>query len=83
MAAGSQFAQPLTAIGLGGLGVLLILLGGLLLIGGGLERLWRRARFPVRRFPPPQLNLMDRLGIRCRRCAGVVAIGCFPDGLVR
>jgi multisubunit Na+/H+ antiporter MnhB subunit len=38
--------SSLTAIGLGGLGVLLILLGGLLLIGGGLERLWRRARPP-------------------------------------
>jgi hypothetical protein len=38
--------SSLTAIGLGGLGVPLILLGGLLLIGGGLERLWRRARSP-------------------------------------
>jgi hypothetical protein len=43
--------SSLTAIGLGGLGVLLILVGGLLFIGGGLERLWRRARSPSGGFP--------------------------------
>ena len=38
--------SSLTAIGLGGLGFLLVLAGVLLVIGSGLERLWRRVRTP-------------------------------------
>jgi len=38
--------SSLTAIGLGGLGFLLVLAGVLLVIGSGLERLWRRVPTP-------------------------------------
>jgi multisubunit Na+/H+ antiporter MnhB subunit len=38
--------SSLTAIGLGGLGFLFVLVGVLLVIGNGLERLWRRVRAP-------------------------------------
>ena len=38
--------SSLTAIGLGGLGFLLVLVSVLLVIGSGLERLWRRVHAP-------------------------------------
>lgn len=38
--------SSLTAIGLGGLGFLLVLVSVLLVIASGLERLWRRVRTP-------------------------------------